>query len=470
MSSLFEFSGLWDQLPSLATIAAFFSCALLGGAHCCGGKEGDCCHSGHEHDEEDSVYAKIESQIEELKSQYESGDKSVLRNLADVTLAFAVRLQQDDFLEESVSVYGDAIEHFQLLQKEHPQDTDITRLIGLSYLSRAVTFNDIDEKEFAVKDYDSALAVLAPLDAAGDGEAKYDIAGIKLNLGTIYHELGEWDKAAKLLDASFMEFRALEKISELDTRFYMGKVSVALGNLFRDQEEPIEKIVDVYDRAMRLFVELVDGGEVHHELDLANALIGRCMARFEAGQKEKDVLIDMQRGIEILEKQNNEGNEAAFYDLFMTLLLYSDVLADLEKHNDALNVLNEIAEKFKEVEEIDDPVLFNEYAGVFGRRSMCHFHLGKPEEAVKDLSKEIELKEKLWEDEWDLDDETLAHLAPSLVSAYCHRGVIYDALGKKDLAMDDCKKAANVLEPYEEDLGEDYQELLAQIDAIRDGK
>jgi len=450
-------------------MAAFLSCALLGNVHCCGGKKEDCC-SDHEHnekgDDSESAYAEMESQLEELQSQYESGNTGVLKDLANVTLALAVQMQQEDYLEESISMYEDALEHFQLLQKENPQDNDIIRLIGLAYLSRAVALNDLDEKEEAVKDYDNALVVLASLVAAGDGEAKYDVAGIKLNQGTIYHELGDLDKAAQLLDESFMEFRALEKISDLDTRFYMGKVSIAIGNLLRDQDAPIEKIVDVYNRAMRLFVELIDAGEMQHELDLANALVAKCMARHEVGQGE-EALIDLQRGIEILEKQNNEGNAAAFYDLFITLLMYSDVLSDLEKYNDVLGILNDTAEKFKEVEQIDDPVLFSEYAGLFGRRGLCNFHLDKPEEAVADLTREIELKEKLWKDEWNLDDELLAQFAPSLVAAYCHRAVIYDVLGKKDLAVADCEKATKVLLPYEAELGDDFQELIAQIEEIQ---
>ena len=471
MSSFFEFSGLWDQLPSLAAIASLFSCAMFAGAHCCGGKKKDCCHSGHEHaenEEEDSVYAELESRVEALQTQYEAGDSAVLRDLADATLALAAQSQQDDYLEESISMYDDAIERFQLLQKENPQDDNLTRLIGLAYLSRAVARNDLDEKEDAVKDYDDALAVLTPLSTAGDGEAKYDIAGIKLNQGTIYHELGDLDKASKLLDESFMEFRALEKISELDTRFYMGKVSVAIGNLLRDQEAPIEKTIDVYNRAMRLFVELIDAGDMSRELDLANALIDKCMARFEAGQGE-DVLIDMQRGIEILEKLNREENEEAFFDLFSALMAYGDILTHLEKFNDAMSVLHEVVQKFKAMEEIDDPNLFSEYAGVFERRGLCYFNLGKKDEALADLTRGIELSEKLWEDEWSLDEESLAHFVPSLVSAYCHRAAIYDTLGKKDSALDDCQNAVKVLAPYEEDLGEDYQVFLTQIEEIRNG-
>ena len=468
MCSFFDISSIWDQLPSLGTIATFLSFAFVAGAHCCGGGEGCCGGHDHDHeDEDDSAYSDMEAQIEELKSKYEEGDKSVLRSLADATLALAVQLQQDDYLEESESMYDEAIEHFKTLHKDNPEDENLTRLVGLAYLSRAVALNDLDEKEDAVKDYDSALEVLASLADAGDGEAKYDIAGIKLNQGTIYHELGDLDKAAKLLDEAFMEFRALEKISELDTRFYMGKVSAAIGNLFRDQNAPIDKIVEVYNRAMRLYVELIDAGDVQHELDLANVLIDKCMARYEAGQGE-EVLVDMQRGIEIFEKQVKEGSEEAFYDLFSALLAYGDMLLNLEKYSDALSVLSEISERFNVFEQVDDPTFFNEYAGLFERRGLCYFNLEKSDEAIADLSKCIELKEKLWEDEWSLEEDILAHFAPSLVSSYCNRAIVYESLGKKDLAMDDCKKAANVLEPYQEDLGDDYQELRAQIEGIRD--
>ncbi len=463
MFSFFDLSGVWD-FPTIA--AAVLGCAMVGGARCCGSNNGGCCDHDHEEDEDESAYSEMESQIEELKEKFEAGDTAIRRELADAILALAVQLQQDDFLDESATMYEDAIEHFKALAEENPQDTDLTRLVGLSHLSHAVALNDLDEKEDAIEEYGKALTTLTPLATAGDGEAKYDIAGIKLNQGTIYHELGELDKADKLLDEAFMEFRALEKISELDTRFYMGKVSVAIGNLLRDQDAPIEKIVEMYNRAMRLFVELIDAGEMAHELDLANVLIDKCMARFDAGQGEA-VLVDMQRAIEILEKLVKEENYEAYHDLFGAMMAYGDMLLNLDKFNDALSVLNETAQKYGEWEHADDPMLFNEFAGLFERRGLCFFNLQKPDEAIADLTKSVDLKEKLWEDEWSLEDDILAHFAPSLVSSYCNRAVVYDSLGKKDQAMDDCKKAANVLEPYQDDLGEDYQELCAQIEEIR---
>ena len=470
MNSIIEVLASIDVFNLVSTNFHFLSFAALGLAAC--GENGGGCSCGHNHgeeseeDENSSVYAEMKTQIEELKAKLEAGDKSVRRTLADNYLALAALLQQDDYLEESVTIYEDSLELFGELAKENPDDAELARAIGAANLSRAIALNDSGEKEEALEGYNRAEKAISALAAAGDGEAKYDLAGIKLNRGTIYCDLGQYEESQKELDESFTEFRALEKISELDTRFFMAKVSVALGNLYREQEAPIEKIVDVHNRAMRLFVELIDAGDTKYELDLANVLIDKCMARYEANEGEV-VLVDMQRGIDIIEKCYNAGDEAAKFDLFTAMLTYGVILLDLEKYNDALSVFNEIVEKFKELEHVDEPMLLNEFAGLYDSRGMCLFNLGKVDEAIESLGKAIEIRESLWTDEWDLDDDLLAQFAPGLVSAYCNRASIYDSLGKRDLAVDDCKKAMNVLEPYAEDLGEDYDEFCKQIDAIQ---
>ncbi len=460
-----------SHLSDLYTMSAgylslFFGFALLGFAGSCscgscGGSDGEDADA-----DDDSAYAELEGQIEELKSKLEGGETEARRELADACLAFAVQLQQDDFLEESVEAYDEALGQFQILKDENADDEDIVRLLGLANLSRAVALNDLGEKEEAITGYDRAVEIFLPIAARGDGEAKYDVAGIKLNRGIIYHELGELDKANKELDEAFTDFRALEKISELDTRFYMAKVSVAIGNLFRDLEEPIEKIVDVYNRAMRLFVELIDAGDMKYESDLANVLIDKCLARYDAGEGEA-VLLDMQRGLEILEKIARENPGEGQFDLFNALMAYGVVLLDLEKYGDALSIFNDVAAKFPEFKNADDPILLNEYAGMFDHRGMCSFALQKIDEAIADLTQAIDIRESFWEEEWDLDDDDLSHLAPSLVSSYCNRALVYEISGKKDLSLDDCQKAMNVLEPYADDLGDDYEELCEQIKEIQ---
>lgn len=471
MFSIVDLSSLAEWLSQPLASGTLLSLGLFGLA-----SHGSCgsCESPKEQEEtdpDDAVYEELEGRISELKTKVEQGEVSLKRELADTVLALAVQLHQDGYIDDSIETYDEAVAEFAELCQENADDRDSVRVLGLVNLSRAVALNDLGEQEAAVEGYEDAMKVLAPVANTGDGEAKYDIAGIKLNCGMIFHELGELDKAKQMLEESFLEFRALEKISELDTRFYMGKVSVALGNLMRDLEEPINSIVDVYNRAMRLFVELIDAGDLKYEHDLANALIEKCMARYEAGAGE-DVLVDLQRGIEILEKAANEDPHHAHVELFSAQFAYGSVLYDLEKYADAISVFSETLEKFADIENTQVPILLGEYATVLDHRGMCYFALQQPDAAMADLTQAVRLLEKIWnlddEQEEEMDEVELLQMSPLLVSAYCNRATIYHQVGKKDLAAADCKAAMNVLEPFRDILGEEFEALQEQIGTVRE--
>lgn len=483
MLTSLNFSGVLEWLSSWNSLVSLFGVAALAGVQCgCG-----CNHGGEDdknggHDDDDSVYGEIEAKIEELKGTLETASETdkleIHRDLGDTILALAIQLQRDDYLEESDDAYQEAIQQLHtVLQAQPDSNEEIRRLCGLANLSHAVVLNDLDQKENAIEGYEKARGILEPLATKGDGEAKYDIAGIKLNQGILYHEIDELDKALKLLDESFTEFRALEKISELDTRYYMGKVSVALGNLYRDQNEPIEKIVDMYNRAMRLFVELIDAGDIHHEIDLANALVDKCTARYDAaaqsgaqseGQAEKEAILkEMQEALRVYEKLMAEDNPEAYYDAFGAKMSYAIMLDDCGQYDEAIKVFDEIQEKYKDWENADDPMILNEYAELYERRGQTLTNMGKAEEAIQYISKAIDIREKFWEDEWGLTPDDLLQFAPSLASAYCNRATLYDQLGKKELVLADCKSAMNVLDPYKEDLEEDFDELANQIEIIQ---
>lgn len=484
MFNSFDVSGVWELFSSfLNSFAPLLGVAVLAGVKCgCGcnhddeNSNGNC--KGQGDNEKESVYKEIETKIDELKSQLQSVDNSskndVRRELGDTILELAIHLQQDEYLEEADEAYLEASEHLDAIVQDQPDNDEIRRLCGLTHLSHAVVLNDMDEKEDAIEEYEEARKILEPLESKGDGEAKYDIAGIKLNQGILFHELGELDKAFKLLDESFTEFRALEKISELDTRYYMGKVSVALANLFRDQNEPIEKIVDMYNRSMRLFVELVDAGDIQHELDLANALIDKCTARYDAAvhsnTRDISILDDMRQGLQILEKLVAEDNHEAYFDRFGALMSYAIMLDEFGQHEEALKTFNEVQEKYKEWENADDPMILNEYAELYERRGQCLANMEKIDEAIQNISKSIELREKFWEEEWALTSDELVAFAPSLASSYCNRAMLYDKLGKSEMVVADCKSAMNVLEPYKDDLDDDFDELVAQIEKIEKNK
>lgn len=437
--------------------AAIFGFAFCGSG--CGDENCEC--------EDDTLvdYEKLEAKIDELEEKCEAGDVSAQRELADLYLAYAVEKQRDDLLEESVDAYDNAIDLFEELV-EKGDDPGLARVLGLAQLSRAVAMTDLGESESAIEGYEAAIETLTPAANSGDGEAKYDIAGIQLNLGTTYHELGEYDTAMKLLDASFLAFRALEKISELDTRFYMGKVSIAQANLARDMQEPIEKVVDLYNRAMRLFVELIDAGDMKHEHDLANALMDKCIARFDAGHGE-EVLLDIERAIEILRKVSRDGNSMATIDLFDAMTSQGLVFAKLENNEQALEVFDNILSLFGDFAEMDDIGLLDLYASVYDHRARVLNSLNRPKEAVDAASEAVKIREKFQGE--DLEPEAKAFLAASLVDSYCIRIIANKKLGKADLVKADGEKASKLIAPFADELGEDYEEITAQIKEALEG-
>ncbi|MDR2345498.1 MAG: hypothetical protein LBE18_05475 [Planctomycetaceae bacterium] len=367
------------------------------------------------------------------------------------------------------------------------EENEIRRKLGNVYLQRAVIYNDYDELDPAVDSYSAAFATLKPLDDSGDGEAKYDIAGIQLNRGTIYHEKGDLIKAKTDFDESFLAFRAVEKISDLDTRYFMAKVSIALGTLFRDMGEPLEKVVDAYNRAMRLLVELIDIGQMEHEKELANVLIDRCIATYESYRdyefdsdtemknKIGEILIDVGRGIEILERiVLLDPQLDSRIDLFNAITTEGSILLDIDNLTDAIKTFERAINDFSDFAQIEEPVLLQHFASVLENRSVCFAKTGDFDKAIKDANECIEIADKIQNTDFGLDEEEKEDFQLQLTSFYANRANILRAIGNKNDALKDYENGYRIIETIKPTFGEEnlkeitevYGELKKQIDTL----
>ena len=325
-------------------------------------------------------------------------------------------------LDEVTGMFGQA-EALLKATLAQGDDADTRRQLGGINLAWGITLNDYDELESAIDRYKKAIDVLKPLDNAGDGEAKYEIAGIKLNLGIVYRELGEYENSRTTLEESFLAYRAVEKIGVVfDTRFYMAKVSVQQGNLLYEMGETLDKVVDAYNRAMRLFVEVIeDESRPELERDLANVLMDRCMVIYEDCMDQKfdsdeernkainNVLIDIGRGLELLEKQYKEGNGAARFDLFHGLTLQGRVFCTVAKYAEAQASLDRVISEFADLCDGDDDVFLMQMAMAYADRAVVHLGLGNVDLSRQDCQMGSELIDKLLQ-EADSDDEAIHEL------------------------------------------------------------
>ncbi|MDR0391080.1 MAG: hypothetical protein LBH59_04165 [Planctomycetaceae bacterium] len=408
--------------------------------------------------------------------------------LSDIYTELAtIAYDEGEDLETVVMLFGHA-EKTLKNTLEQGDDTEIRRKLGNVYLHRAVTYNDFDELDSAVDSYNTAIATLKPLDDAGDGEAKYDIAGIQFNRGMIYHECGDFLKAKTDYDESFLAFRAVEKISDFDTRYFMAKVSVAQGTLFRDMDESLDKVVDAYNRAMRLFVELIDMGQMEHERELANVLMDRCTATYdfcrdhefeselEKTSKIGDVLVDVGRGIEILDRiVKAEPQFENRIDLFNAIATEGAILLDIEKFDEAIKSFDRTIDEFSDFMQIDDPVILQYFATIFSNRANCLTRLDKLDDALKDMDECAMIADKIQNTDYGLSDDEKAEFQVQFTMFYANRANIFKVMGNKEEANKNFENGYRILgslkESFDEDLGdiiEVYDDLKKEIDELPD--
>jgi len=394
---------------------------LLCGAGFAAGAAGLASVFTHEHSTEEFDESTVKKRIAELEKV---SARSLEQNdeLAGLYSAWAIALFDEAAdLDDIVPLFGkaEAILKTTLAQGD---DTEVRRQLGVVYLNWAVTLNDYDDLSSAIDYYLKGISTLKPLDDSGDGEAKYDIAGMKLNLGIAYHELGEYERARASLEESFLAYRAVEKIGHFDTRFYMAKVSVQQGHVLSDLEESLDKIVDAHNRAMRLFVEVIeDQQQPELERDLANVLLDRCVAIYEdwlnhefESEEERtaiiaDVLLDVGRGIELLEKQYKDGNELARFDLFHGLVFQGKVLCDTENFAESKDVLDRAINEFADLCEEEDDMFQMQMAMAYACRAVVQMGLGNKELSQQDCRKGSELISELLQSD-DGGDEDIQEL------------------------------------------------------------
>ena len=328
----------------------------------------------------------------------------------------------DGEFDEIVGLFGkaEAILKATLAQGD---DAGVRQQLGNVYLEWAIALNGFDELNPAIEYYQKAIDALKPLDDSGDGDAKYDIAGIKLNLGVVYRDLGELEKARAVLDESFLMYRAVEKISAAsDTRLYMATVSVQQGNILHEMGEELGKVTDAYNRAMRLYVEVIEDQPdmTWLERNLANVLLDRCMVTYEHWIDQKfesdaerdkvigDVLTDINRGVELLEKQYSDGNEVARYDLFHGITLQGKVLCDAGKYDEAKTFLDRAVNEFTDLCTGEDSTFLMQMAMVFATRAVVYLGLGNKGQSEQDCQKGSELINQLLQS--DSEDEEIQEL------------------------------------------------------------
>ena len=461
-----SFPAMFVDCPFLIQLFSFL-CVLLPafGMACACGKCGE--------DGEEPEYTETEAKIAEL-AQAESRSEEKDWELVHLYALLASQKQEYDELDDALSAYDNAIG---LLTKFSDLRTDDSksRLFGELLSARGRLKAEEEDFDNALSDMAKAKEALTALAEKHDGDAMYEIACIQLMRGRIYHELGEYEKATEALDDAFLRFRALEKISDLsDTRLDMAIVSQAMASLCREIDEPLEKVVDLYDRTMRLLVELIDIGQMEHEQFLAETLIDKCTARFEAYMRQEfssdaerrekfdAVLLDIERGVSIL-RRLAEQEDAPYY-LYPALMVQGAMLLELGQAEKALKIFDELLAMHGDEEQFEEIDELYQYATVLENRGIALFQLNRNEESLEAFDKASSLLHCL--DGEELDEEERFDYAVALISIMLNRSEIFQAKGDKEAVRRDIEEAKKLVEPFAKNFPDEVKDILAQIDSI----
>lgn len=487
MSFVLEMNSCFSSLDVVAT-AFWLGCVAAApvlGMVLAGTKEGE-----EEEKRSEANHPEAAMDAEEMRTLVKTLEGKNTRTLEEneelanlyASLAM-VAFEEDEDLTDIVCLFGQAEEVLKNILK-YGEDLEIRRHLGKVYQFLAEVYSDYEEFDAAIESYLKVIGILQPLEDDKDGEAMYDIAGIKQKRGEIYHEIGDFDKATTDLNEAFTAFRAVEKISDLDTRKNMGRVSILQGNLLRDMDEPLDKIVDAYNRAMRLFIELIEAGQMQYERDLAEALMERCVTTFEEytgieSEEERTskcgaVLVDVGHAIGILEKITwSEGMQHQI-DLFDALSAKVSMLMELEEFSEAMAICDRILADFSDLVEDTDPVLLNQFAVVYESRGFCRMNIDETEAAIADFDESIRLSELLQSDDFDLDEQDRLMFQMPLATYYADRASAYADLGDKEKAKEDCQHGLDLIQSIKEKIGdtpedqEEFQEIEQMFKTLMD--
>jgi hypothetical protein len=120
-------------------------------------------------------------------------------------------------------------------------------------------------------------------------------------------------------------------------------------------------------------------------------------------------LVDIGRGLELLETQCNAGNEAARFDMFHGLTLQGRILCTAAKYAEARASLDRVISDFADLCEGEDEVFLMQMTMAYADRAVVHLGLGNEELSRQDCQKGSELIDKLLQDA-DGDDDAIQEL------------------------------------------------------------
>ena len=360
----------------------------------------------------EELVAQTDARIDELTGQIERGEgdvKELKEELVHSILSRAARFQEEGEDEKATDDYGTAFALIDELIETYGESVDLLKLLAASRLNYAVMLNDSGELSDAEEEYRKAAESNEKLVAFGDGEARLDLVGIKLNLAGIERERERPTESVALIDDAIEEFN---KIAEEDSNrrdealYYLSRALLAKSEILasdfegeRDDSGARDEARREVARAVDVLRSLVGAGRSDHKRDLADAL---CLLVDLGEEREAD---DLDDAIKSLEEARSHfasvvvcGQPDASVDLFDASMREGELLLRRERHKEALALYKDVADTFEQFAESDELPLLDGMATAYLRVATLQKGSVSIDKTIEDLKKALDLQWKVAQD------------------------------------------------------------------------
>ena len=198
-------------------------------------------------------------------------------------LSRAARRQEEEEYDRAEEDYSAAFGRIEEYVDSYGESVDMLKQIAAARLNFGIMLNDSGELDEADRQYELCGEANEKLVAFGDGEAKLDLVGVKLNRAAISFERDEHSSGLNSLDEAIVEFQT---ISETDHErndvacYYLAKALMTKADALRsrldddDFESPdAEEARAATRRAVGVYRTLVKAGHTNYKRDLADSLV-----------------------------------------------------------------------------------------------------------------------------------------------------------------------------------------------------
>lgn len=419
-------------------------------------------------EDEEKTRRELLDRVEQNEKRLAAGETGFEKTLAQDYLACALDFQEEDDFEQTTEYLDKAIDLLTEANGKNPSE-ELTRMLGLARLTYGVVLNDQGMWSEALAEYLMAEELMEGLDAAGNLEARLDLAGIRLNAATIHFELAEYDESLAAFEKVKSDFSSLmgtEK--EEEALYYLAKTYLQEAAVYRELNEN-EKSLRRMEEGIALYRKMAAQGDSEHGLDLAPALADYAHSLECSGEKTpEEILPIVEEAIDRLREGIVMGRTDVCPDLLNVSIMKGRLLNYQGRDIEAEEFLTEAADIFSQLQETDDPSALLNLISLHDERGKARLSRRDLDGALADFSEGIKIGSRL-SDPFSAEEplflveeaEMPHHVMKSegnltLFSVYVNHAKTLRLLRRDDEAKGDCRIAGQILSSLEEYLEEDY--------------